>query len=600
MKLRPFLTVLTAIVLVLISASVAGAVWLSRQSPVGLDDKRISSPPEAALFVSRQAPLMLSLQINPDRLKAYRLTNVPIGERAQIQAQFDRWQRRLLGESKLSYGDDIAPWAADEMTLALMNPDVDRDPANGQQPGYLLAVEVADPTQAQASLQRFWRSQTSARNQVKEMFAGVELTYANNDSRRSSGTEIESPSLTTAIVSDRFVLFANYPKVLKQALNNVQVAELGLNADRTYQQAVEQLSDRRIGMAFVNLPQFATWLTAERPEPIDSRLIAALQPTTEGILAKLTLLSPPNSLNRSLIDSSSDSRDRAKDVSQDRSTAVQTILKNLPANSVFALSGVDVGQTWKEVQAADVSWAVPLRETVDRLQQQWDIDLAADLFPWMPGAFTLALVPRSDASGTIANETGLLQQFDAVFVTERSPDAEAGLDQLNRIAVRRGFSSGTFQLDDSNVFAWTKLEPQRSSNKLSLAATIKGLHSQVGEYQVFATSVEAMQQVIAASTAEAPPFVQQLLARLNQSEDESDASAPGLGNDRYQGYVDWTVFRSRYGNQPLVQRLEQTVKPLFEGLQTVAFTAEASKTQREQNQAGRSLGTLLLRFQEQK
>lgn len=596
MKLRPFLTVLLAIVFVLISASVVGAVWLKSQSPLRLDDTRISSRPEAALFVSRQAPLMLSLQVNPDRLKAYRLTNTRIGQRAQVQAQFDRWQRRLLGEPKLSYGDDIAPWAADEMTLALMNPDVDRDFENGQQPGYLLAVEVADPTQAKVSLQRFWRSQASAQNQVKETFAGVELTYAKPEPRRRSDSDKapELPSLTTALVSDRFVLFANYPKVLRQALNNVQATELSLNADRTYEQAIDQLSDRRIGVAFVNVPQFATWLTAQRPEPSEIRLIAALQPTSQGILAKLSLLSAPGSSHRSaeqgFAESLLDFSNSAESLPAPSSADAKAILKNLPATSAFALSGVNIGQTWEQFQKSGASWTTPVWEAIDRLQQQWGVEFAADLFPWMPGEFALALVPRSGNQGAnAADKTALLQQFDAAFITEQSPNIKAGLEQLNAIAAQQGLSSGTFQLGEQEVFAWTKLTPLRGRNNLSLEATVQGLHTQLGNYQVFATSVEVMRQVIEASTAETPASLQQMIAQLE------DAGAPSQG--RSQIYLDWTELRARYGNQPIVQRLEQTVKPLFESLQTVAFTAKGSNS--EGSGSDRSLGALLLRFQEQ-
>jgi|GEM_PF-1541559 len=601
MKLRPFFTVLLAIVFVLISASVVGAVWLSTQNPLRLSDTRISSRPEASVFVSRQAPLMLSLQVNPDRLKAYRLTNTPIGQRTQIQAQFDRWQRRLLGEPRLSYADDIAPWAADEMTLALMNPDVDRDFENGLQPGYLLAVEIADPTQANASLQRFWRGQASTRNQVKERFAGVELTYADEASRRrSTDTAVESPSLATAIVSDRFVLFANYPKVLRQALNNVQVAELSLNADRTYQQAIDQLTDRRIGVAFVNLPQFATWLTAQRPEPTETCLIAALQPTSEGMLAKLSLLSaasssadPSRSLPKRLLNSLTEANSPSSNLAE-----AKEILKNLPANSVFVLTGVDVGQTWQQFQESGTSWANYARTAIDRLQQEWGVDFAADLFPWMPGEFALALVPRSGSGDERADRgTSLLQQFDAAFIVAQSPDTEAGLNYLNAIAAKQGVSTGTFQLSEQNVFAWTKLTPLQARNRLSLEATVQGLRSQIGDYQVFATSVEAMRQVTEASTAETPASLQKAIAHLNDFQEDI---ASGVG--RYQVYLDWGEFRSRFGDQSVVRRLEQTVKPLFESLRTVAFTESAAeraaRSSNGDSRSSRSLGTLLLKFQD--
>jgi len=59
------------------------------------------------------------------------------------------------------------------------------------------------------------------------------------------------------VVGDRFVLFA-YPKVLRDAINNVQAPELNLTSS-SHQQALTRLPQNRISVTFLNLPSVAVW-----------------------------------------------------------------------------------------------------------------------------------------------------------------------------------------------------------------------------------------------------------------------------------------------------------------------------------------------------
>lgn len=539
MKRRPFFSFLAAIVLVLLSASAAGAVWLTAKSPLRLAQVQVAESPEAAIFVSRQAPLMLSLQVNPDRLKTFSLAKTPLVERGQIQAQFDRWQRDLLGDARLSYADDIAPWAGDEITIALMNPDIDRDEANGQQPGYLLAVKIADPEQAAASIQRFWRQRSVGRRDlVSETYAGIKLAYANKP--QSQGADV-----ATAIVSDQFVLFSNYPKVLREALNNIQVPDLSLGESEVYQQAVTQLPDRRIGIAFLNLPQFTHLLRSEsQPSSRLSAqsLIAAIQLTPEGILADTTLLLEAQS-------------DRHQPVL----TKPVAALKSIPANSPLVAAGTDLSEFWQQVTAGlenNPLVDAQLQAFVATLQQQWGIDLAADVFRWMRGEFALALVPRTDRP-----------QPDWIFVTERSPETDAELARLNAIADARGVSNGSFKLGEQEIFAWTKLIPvatatRNPSRPLGLEATVQGLRTTVGNNEIFATSIEAMNQALEATQnaiTDKPDFKQAIEALTSR-------------NDGYV-YIDWAALEGALSQFQPIERLKQTLPPLFESLQSITFTS---------------------------
>ncbi|HEY9698764.1 MAG TPA: DUF3352 domain-containing protein [Trichocoleus sp.] len=560
MKRRPFFSFLAAIVLVLLSASAVGAVWLTAKSPLRLAQGRVVESPDAAIFVSRQAPLMLSLQVNPDRLKTFNLAKTPLTERGQIQAQFDRWQRDLLGDVRLSYADDIAPWAGDEITIALMNADVDRNETNGRQPGYLLAVKIADPAQATASIQRFWRQQSIGRTELtSEPYAGVKLVYTKSPDQAAA-------SVTTAIVSDQFVLFANYPKVLREALNNIQVPELSLGEDEAYQRAVNQLPDRRIGIAFLNVPQFASLLRSETQEgdrPKAQSLIAALQLAPAGILADTTLLV---------------SEEQPIDRHQPALTKPVAALKSIPAVSSLVAAGTDLDAFWQQViQGSEQGLLLntQLQAFVQTLQTQWGIDIATDLFPWMRGEFALGLVPRSDRP-----------QPDWIFVTERSTATDAEVAHLNAIADERGMSNGSFKLGEQEIFAWTKLMPIAAANRsamhpLSLEATVQGLRTRLGNYEIFATSIEAMSQALNAvqnSILDQPNF-QQAIELLPPQ------------NNGYV-YADWSTLKNQLNSLQPIERLEQTLKPFFADLQAIILTSDSSDGTRYHAKA-------LMRFREE-
>ncbi|MFO5529502.1 MAG: DUF3352 domain-containing protein, partial [Cuspidothrix sp.] len=92
-----------------------------------------NSQPAAGMFVSKLSPAMVSLLVNPDTLQ----TLEQKGELSQLK-------NRLLAKSNLDYQNDIKPWLSDEITLAVATIDIDRDPTNGLQTGYLMALKTAE------------------------------------------------------------------------------------------------------------------------------------------------------------------------------------------------------------------------------------------------------------------------------------------------------------------------------------------------------------------------------------------------------------------------------------------------------------------------
>jgi hypothetical protein len=489
MKLRSFFSVLAGVVIVLLLIGTVGAYWLTARSAAQLP-KQTATQPTTAMFVSRQAAAMVTLLSNPERLESFWLAETSPANRRQVQTGLRQLQQSLFANSGLDYDRDLKSWLGDEVTFALTTPDVNRDAADGLQPGYLLVLVADDPELAQESVQAFWQRR-AARSLVFEQFAGVQLIHA-------AAKSAEQPNLTSAVVGGRYVLFANYPKVLREALNNVQVPELNLEHSFTYEQALEKFPERKLGFVFVNFAQLGTWLTdsplaavlekalPDRPSD-QSRyegLVAALKPAAQGLLADtIVLATAPIQLGRGSF------------------TAASPVLQFIPANSKLAIASRDLQATWNQWQAQIAEpWATRLQQPWIDLQQQWGLQFPADAFDWVNGEYALAQVPHSGHT-------------DWIFVAQRSAETGAGIEQLDQIAQQQGVSIGSLSLDDQTIYAWTKLkaQPLKNQSGATLQAEVQGVRTTVGDYEIFATSLEAMEQALAArSTSDIKDAVSQL------------------------------------------------------------------------------------------
>ncbi|MCZ0903185.1 DUF3352 domain-containing protein, partial [Microcoleus sp. HI-ES] len=124
----------------LLGLSAGGFYWLTTHTPLNLLAGGPTTTPAAAVFVSKQAPLLASMLVNPDRLEALRQVFATPEERSRSHAEFEQIKKSFLASTGLDYSRDIQPWIGDEITLAVTTPDFDGDSNNGQQAGFLLAV----------------------------------------------------------------------------------------------------------------------------------------------------------------------------------------------------------------------------------------------------------------------------------------------------------------------------------------------------------------------------------------------------------------------------------------------------------------------------
>ncbi|MBD2460632.1 DUF3352 domain-containing protein [Oscillatoria sp. FACHB-1407] len=552
MKLRTFIYALVATVVALLLIGVVGFYWLTAQSPLGLLRGGQASP-AAAMFVSKQAPAMVSLLVNPDRLAAFRVAIAQPGERRRARAEIEQLKETLLTSRGIRYEQDVQPWLGDEVTLAVTTPDLDRDAENGNQPGYLLAIATRNPQRSREFLQLFWQKQAVAGvDLVFEQYSGVKIIYGNPATPAAN-----LANLASAVVGDRFVLFANDPKVLRDAITNVQAPDLSLSRSKTYQKGLEQLPDRQIGTLFVSLPHLGDWLSGSQFHLINAddedlphlyeSLVVALELDPQGVVAETALLT---ALGQKLTP-----------VKPALSEPVEA-LQFIPATSSLSASGVDLRQFWQDVTTGLADYSVLsalIQRSLTPLAQSIKAE-PPDLFNWVTQEFALGLLPSP-----------VKNQAEWVFVAERSPDTDSAIERFNAIAQQQGLSTGPLTLNDRPIYAWTKLSTLANGRKQrppAVQAEVQAVHTTVGKYEVFATSVAALDQALNAAKS----------SLLTNAQFQQAIATIAARNDGYL-YVDWQAVRKLASERlPLLKLTEVVAKPVLDHVRSLTMSSYGNET----------------------
>ncbi|BAT53368.1 hypothetical protein NOS3756_23280 [Nostoc sp. NIES-3756] len=514
----------------LIVAAIASFYWFFAKSPVNLVAS--TSQSSAAVFVSKLAPVTVSLLVNPDRLESF-----------DSSGELSKLKNSLLTKSGIDYKQDIQPWLKDEITLAVTTLDIDRDPENGKQPGYLMALATDKPQKSQEFLQLLFSKRVLAgANLETEEFEGAKIIY--------DSSLAESDSLAGAVV-DGFVLFANNPKVLRDAINNVQAPDLNLLSSPQYQKATQQLPKGSVAAAFLNLPLVAQWQGLNLPQPTYDSEIVALTLNSKGILAET------NFLTNLEIEPTSSQLSKPVGALQYIPTSAGLVISGSHLDN---LGNGGLAKLWSQAKTAisgsGTDLMARLVQPLADVQSQQGIDLKQDVFSWVQGEYALALVPRVGQANP-----------DWIFVTEKVESVPEGIARLDAIASSSGLSTNTITLDKQKVAAWTELTTAKTDSKnnpsFTVEAKVKGVHTTLGNYEFFASDLETIYEVV---NNKDKSFSN------NRNFQDSIAAIP-QPNQGYI-YVDWTKSQNLVEQQiPVLKLIEVVGKPFFENLRSLTFSS---------------------------
>ncbi|MBD2520519.1 DUF3352 domain-containing protein [Nostoc sp. FACHB-973] len=539
---RSFTGFIVAGAIAVLVIAIAGFYWFFPKSPANLTAS--TSQPGATIFVSKLAPVMVSLLTNPDNLQALERE----GEISKLKTSF-------LGKSGIDYQQDIKPWLGNEITLAIATLDIDRDPENGQQTGYILALATKQPEKSREFVELLFSKRALAgANLNVEEYKGVKLIYDNQEA--IAGNKIQN-YLAGAVVGEGFVLFANDPKVLREAINNVQAPDLNLTSSPEYQKATKELPKGSIAVAFLNLPIVAKWQGLELPEQTYNSEIISLLLNPKGLLAETAFVTSSEIV--------SPSSPLTKPVGA---------LEYVPASASLAVSGSnlsnlgnsDVAKLWKQTTATiygsqeDVvsRFVKPLGDA----QKRWGINLPEDIFSWVQGEYAIALLPEEQTTP------------HWIFVAEKSQDVEQGVARLDAIASSNGLTISPLSIDNQKISAWTELTTasKKTNDKEGASFTIetkvRGAHTTLGNYEIFTSDLETMDQVITTKGN----------SLINNPQFQDSIAAIPRPNQGYI-YLDWTKSQNLLERQiPILKLVEVLGKPFFNNLRSLTVSSYGTNT----------------------
>ena len=533
MKQRSFFLVLLIVVISLFSLAGGIFAWTVRSGPLSLAKSSLEREPQASLLVPKQSPLMVSLLVNPDSLENLTSARVPLWQRARVQRDIKKLEMNLLKSTGLDYRQEIKPWLGQELTLAITSLDYDHDNVNGTQPGYLLAVETKNSQLAKEFLQSAYsQNALKGNNQLKfESYKGVNI-ITQNSLKPKTDTFLNS----SAVLAD-FVLFANRPRILREAINTLQVANLSLKSSPLYSRALKTVEPSRLGLVYANLPLVSAWL-GNVAAPVDSSIVQTLTVNLtldeEGLVAQTALIN-----------------DNISDSSAPILSGPVGAFKYMPSDSIVALAGSDLPELWDKIdkELADNS---PLQQLLNdalkRLENNLgQIVITEDIFPWVKGEFALALIDTTTSP-------------EWLFAVERRPAVIVGIENLNKIATDQGLGFGSVSVLGNQATVWSQLENQQDSSNLN--TLVKGIHATVGNYEIFASSVEALKIAIKSSTRTNIGLLQDILPQ---------------SNDGYF-YLNWEKFAPLVAQKyPITKVAQLPLDPVLEHLKSLILTSLGRK-----------------------
>lgn len=610
MNPRRFFSLLLATVAVLLLGGLGSWVWILTQSPLQLLGEAPPVDPAAVMFIPRQAPAMVSLQVHPDELLNLRQVMAGPSQRQRTRQEFRDALQGLVASTSLDYERDIRPWLGSEITGAMTSVDLDRDRSNGLQPGYLLAIATADSQRAREFLELFWQRQAAATQDLQiETYKGTTLIHSNQ-----ALIGKKSQAIATAVVGQGYVLFANHPKVLRDAITNAQVPELNLAHTPAYEQQRQSLGNARLGLAHVNLDSLSSWGEA-RPkgeaqgETQGETLGGPMAETLpDGGRTTLGSLSLGFGLTRQglRIDTSlpawtagtpaaavpvaaapvaaSSMAPKPATAAEPLSSSTPSALQPsayLPRGTSLVLQGADLGTFWQTLTDQlqhNSSLRSRLSPVLQRLDQTWGVPVTEAVFPWVRGDFVLAQVQRNQGERRLS---------DWVFAVRQGKEVTQGLQKLAQLTQREGYSPNRLSLGNREVTAWTRLNPRgwggRGTDDASIEASVRRAEAYLGEYVVLTSSLQAMERVIQAYGGQdgltSSATFQGAIASLPQGHglkrhgsQQDGADRAGLHGVSHFGYLDWPRNRARLVQQwPALSILEALGGPLTRNLKAIVL-----------------------------
>jgi Protein of unknown function (DUF3352) len=466
MKIKPIFVgiAIVGVLLLVLSLSAVGKILGANPRDVLAG---VKTQPLAVKFLPLRSQLFLSFLVNPEKLELFTQLAAQPRDRSDVRHELASLKRQLSQNWLLDYDRDIQPWIDREITLAVTDVDLDAQPANGLQTGYLLAFAAKDAELAKTSMDAFWqRLAVNGSDLGFEQYQGISIL--------STSFEEDKPAISGTTFDD-FVLFANDARVLHKAIDALQKPELGLASLANYRDRIAQFdtgkNTGKVGMAYVNLAELGSELPKES-------LLMSLSFDKLGIRAKtaLTLASAKSeTAGETAI---------APQVTQIKTSkkSSKNIANAIPVSSSVII-GNNLGQTWQGLQNTLIpEWKQALAKAIA------PISLEPSALAWAQNDYAIALLPKINRSP----DWLIVAKVEDANVTK---SAIADLDRL----VRNKLTVGEISLKTQPVTIWTNLS---ASDKSGVSGDVVAAHTQTKDYVYLSNSLAVLESSLTLKNSE--------------------------------------------------------------------------------------------------
>ena len=417
-----------------------------------------------AELVPEDALMAASISTNSGQWQRLREYGTPESQ-ALFQEQLEEMETRILGNSDLTYEEDIAPWVGDRITLAVLPaPEIGADtPLEALQAdrSNLFIVPIGNASRLQSRVAQL----EGGLGLQERNYRGVTLYEPQIDDPLSE--EALNRPKTLAVVDRRFVLLSQEPSAVMRAIDAYRDNGSILRVPG-YNQAWEGLPGTDLASVFLNVPRGLAVLAEDSTRPLNPEAIE--NPQHQGLASTIGLESDGIRFH-TLSWLKSDS-EITLDV---ESRLPLTLVNRFPDSTTMVMTGLNFQQLWEDhLQNAQTNPLIPLNSAWFRsaLQQTVGVNLENELLNWMTGEFALGLVPSrgnddttfpgslvvmAETTNTEATET-LFRRIDRAVVDRYGFEVNVEVEELGQRRLvtwdtrRQGLEVSHGWLGDSVVF----------------------------------------------------------------------------------------------------------------------------------------------------
>jgi hypothetical protein len=492
MKQKSFFVGLTIAAIGLLIFSMVAIAKVVNANPHNL---ATNLQPQAAQFLPRRSPLVASFLVNPDQLTlAAKLATKP-SDRRSLNQEITNLKTQLKQTWALDYDQDLKPWLGSEVTLAVTTTDLDRDPNNGSQAGYLIAFATERPSLAQKYLDKFWQTQAQAGADLAfEQYQGVSLI----STKTPNGGSSKSKSIE-AIANARigkFILFANDPSVIRNAINNLQAPSLALANNPDYLNSLKQFTDQGFALAYINPKEIkglfakvgvenSEILTANFNDSIPTALTLGFRTNDLGIEAETIL-----------------AVNAASDIALSQTSAGIDILKYISGGSSLIV-GNDLAKTFGYIFSLDLQINPALQQAIAKLEQTLDFTLSSESVNWITDQYAIALSPSIDPDLDPDLKNKQSQNWLLIAENKNPEKVKAAITQLDQDArTKSKFTVGEITIKDQPLTLWTKLNPIEASKTVTgkVALVHTEIATKTNNYVLISDSIATIETALTSSS----------------------------------------------------------------------------------------------------